>query len=276
MSALKYVNKLQGHRVLVIGGSSGVGFCVAEAAIEHGAQVIISSSNQAKLDRAVSRLQEHIKANNLGDANKLVSSKTCDLGNPDTVDENVVQLLEFATKDGKLDHVVYTAGDALNTTSIREITVKDVNSISQVRNTGAIIVAKYLHKYINLRVQSSFTLTGGTNTWRPMPNWSIVAAQGGGTEALARGLAVDLRPVRCNCVQLGAVETELFDFIPKEHREAALGVFKQEAITGTVASPEEVAEAYVYSMKDSFATAAIIGTHGGRLAGDSRAPIGIA
>ncbi|EHK19588.1 uncharacterized protein TRIVIDRAFT_216529 [Trichoderma virens Gv29-8] len=276
MSALKYVNKLQGKRVLVIGGSSGVGFCVAEAALEHGAQVIISSSNQAKLDKAVSRLSEHIKAANLGDADKLLSSKTCDLGNPDTIDESVVQLLEFATKDGKLDHVVHTAGDALNTTSLKEITVKDINALSQVRNNGAIIIAKHLEKYINQSVQSSFTLTGGTNTWRPLPNWSIIAASGGATEALARGLAVDIRPVRCNCVQLGAVETELFDMIPKEHREAVLDSFRKEAITGTIASPQEVAEAYVYSMKDTFATAAIIGTHGGRLVGDSKSPVGFA
>ncbi|KAL7929877.1 NAD(P)-binding protein [Trichoderma chlorosporum] len=274
MSALKYTNKLQGQRVLVLGGSSGVGFCVAEAALEHGAQVIISSSTQTKLDNAVSRLKEHIKAANLGDADKLLCAKTCDLANVDTVDQNVVELLEFATQGGKLDHVVHTAGDALNTTSLREITVKDINGISQVRNTAAIIVAKHLDKYINKSVKSSFTLTGGTITWRPMPNWAVVAAAGGATEALARGLAVELRPVRCNCVQLGAVETELFDFIPKEHRAAFIESFKKEAITGTVGTPQEVAEAYVYSMKDSFTTGIVIETNGGRLVGDSKTSIG--
>lgn len=253
-----------------------MGFCVAEAALEHGAQVIISSSNQAKLDKAVSRLQEHIKAANLGDADKLVTAKTCNLGNSDTIDESVIELLEFATKDGKLDHVVYTAGDALNTTSLQDVTVKDIHATSQVRNIGAIIVAKHLHKYINSTVQSSFTLTGGTITWRPLPNWSIIAASGGSTEALARGLAVDLRPVRCNCVQLGAVHTELFDFIPKENLETVLETFRKDNITGTVASPQQAAEAYVYSMKDSFATGAVIQTNGGRLVGDSKTPIGFA
>lgn len=270
MAVLKYVNKLQGHRVLVLGGSSGVGFCVAEAALEHGAQVIISSSNQSKLDNAVSRLKEHIKAANLGDADKLLSAKTCDLGNPATIEEQVVQLLEFATKDGKLDHVIHTAGDALNTAGLSDVTVEKIHATSQVRNTGAIIIAKYLNKYINQGVKSSFTLTGGTNTWRPLPNWSIIAAAGGATEGLSRGLAVDLRPVRCNCVMLGGVETELLDMIPKEHREAVLDSFRKETLTGTIASPQEVAEAYVYLMKDSFATGAIIETTGGRLVGDTK------
>ncbi|PTB63416.1 dehyrdogenase/reductase domain-containing protein [Trichoderma citrinoviride] len=275
MSALKYVNKLQGKRVLVIGASSGVGFCVAEAALEHGAHVTISSSNQTKLDKAASRLQEHIKAANLGDASKLLSAKTVDLGNPDTVDQSVVELLEFATKDGKLDHVVFTAGDALKTSGLKETTVKDIQAINQVRNAGAIIVAKHLHKYINPSVSSSFTLTGGTNTWRPLPNWSVVAFAGGGTESLTRGLAVDLRPVRCNCVRLGAVQTELLDMIPEEHREGVLQGFRDWAITGTVGTPQEVAEAYVYSMKDSFATGAIFTTDGGRLVGESKSLFGI-
>ncbi|KAM0254580.1 hypothetical protein ACHAQJ_006615 [Trichoderma viride] len=273
MSALKYVNKLQGHRVLVIGGSSGVGFCVAEAALEHGAQVIISSSNQTKLDTALSRLQEHIKVANIGDASKLVSAKTCDLGNNDKIEESVVGLLDFATQGGKLDHVIFTAGDSLHAPGLQNITVKDIHAGSQVRNIGAIIIAKHLHKYINSSVQSSFTVTGGTNTWRPLPNWSVVASAGGATEALARGLAVDLRPVRCNCVMLGAIHTELFGVFPEESLEALLKKFREETITGTVATPEEAAEAYVYSMKDTFATGAIIKTDGGRLVGDSKGSI---
>ncbi|KAL6900389.1 NAD(P)-binding protein [Trichoderma evansii] len=274
MSALKYTNKLQGRRVLVVGGSTGVGFCVAEAALEHGAQVIISSSNQKKLDAAVARLQGHIKAANLGDASKLISAKTCDLANVEKIDENVVELFEFATKDGKLDHVIFTAGDALRAPGLANVTVQDIHASFQVRNTGAIIVAKHLPKYINSSVQSSLTLTGGTNTHRPLPNWSIVAAGGGAGEGLTRGLAVDLRPVRVNSVMLGAIHTELFGMFPPEQLEPILQKFRDEAITGTVATPEEAAEAYIYSMKDSFATGVIIETHGGRLVGGSK-PYGL-
>ncbi|KAK1237413.1 hypothetical protein MKX08_003038 [Trichoderma sp. CBMAI-0020] len=273
MSALKYTNKLHGRRVLVVGASSGVGFCVAEAALEHGAQVIISSSNQTKLDGALARLQEHIKAASLGDASTLVSAKTCDLANIDKLDDNIVELLEFATRDGKLDHVVYTAGDALRTAKLADVTVKDIHATFQVRNTSAIILAKHLSKYINPSVKSSFTLTGGTNTHRPLPGWGILASAGGAGEGLVRGLAVDMRPVRVNSVMLGAIHTELFGMFPPDKLEPILQKFRDDAITGTVATPEEIAEAYIYSMKDSFATGAIIETHGGRLVGDSK-PLG--
>ena len=49
----RYTDKLDSQRVLVIGGSTGIGFAVAQAALEHGAHVIISSSNQSKIDAAI-------------------------------------------------------------------------------------------------------------------------------------------------------------------------------------------------------------------------------
>lgn len=49
----KYSNKLSGARILVIGGSSGIGYCVAEATLEFGASVIISSSQQSRIDFSI-------------------------------------------------------------------------------------------------------------------------------------------------------------------------------------------------------------------------------
>lgn len=51
------INKLTGTRVLVIGGTSGLGFAVARAALEHGASVLVASSRPEKVQSAVSRLR---------------------------------------------------------------------------------------------------------------------------------------------------------------------------------------------------------------------------
>ena len=157
--ALKYTTKLYSHRVLVLGGSTGLGYAVAEAALEHGADVIVSSSNQTKLDKAIACLQEHVKAAGLPP--REILGKTCDLADPVKVDENVKALLEFATAEGTklLDHVVFTAGDALKVQGLENVTVEDVHNLGMVRVTAAIIVAKYLSKYINPSLRSSFTLT---------------------------------------------------------------------------------------------------------------------
>ncbi|KAH8685255.1 hypothetical protein BGZ61DRAFT_495486 [Ilyonectria robusta] len=266
--APKFINKLNNQRVLVLGGSTGIGFAVAEGALEHGADVIISSSNQTKLDNAVNRLKKHMETANLPE--RRVSGHTCDLSDPKLIDANILRLLDFATKDGKIDHVVYTAGDAVKTYNLEEIVAENIPKLGMVRVTGAMILAKHLGKYINQETSSSFTLTGGSMSWRPSPGWSVLSSIGGGVEALARGLAIDLKPVRVNCAVPGAIHTELFDTIPEDMIDAALGSMKRDTITRTVGTPEEMAEVYLYFMKSTFATGTSVVADGGRLVGDSK------
>ena len=107
----KYTTKLAGSRVLIIGGSSGIGFGAAEACVENGALVAISSSNPDRISKAVARLQEAYPS-----ASKRIWGLKVDLGNQETLESELKGLLENAveTMGGeKLDHVVYTAGDAL-------------------------------------------------------------------------------------------------------------------------------------------------------------------
>jgi NAD(P)-dependent dehydrogenase (short-subunit alcohol dehydrogenase family) len=100
-----------------------------------------------------------------------------------------------------------------------------------------------------------------------------MAGEGAGTQGLARGLAIDLKPLRVNCVQPGAVHTELFRDVPPERLAGVLRMFEGETVFGAVGAPGEVAEAYVYCMKDSFVTGATVRSDGGRLIGDSKEQI---
>lgn len=268
-SGFKYINKLQNHHVLILGGSTGVGFCVAEAALEYGASVVVSSSNKKKLDVAIRRLQGHIRATGLPP--ERLSAWTCDLSNPDTIEDDIIQLLEFATKDGKLDHVVLTAGDLVYPKNWRDMSVVEIHAMFMVRQVGSIMLAKHLPNYVNAGITSSFTLTGGTRTWRPTPNSAVIAGCGGSIEALTRGFAIDLRPIRVNCVRLGSVLTESWNLIiPGDKLPDMVELYAKEGITGVIGKPEEVAEAYIYLMKDTFATGSVVDSNGGRLVGDSR------
>ncbi|KAF7551124.1 hypothetical protein G7Z17_g5263 [Cylindrodendrum hubeiense] len=264
--AAKFINKLHNQRVLIIGGSTGIGFAVAEGALEHGADVIISSSRQAKVDNAVSRLKKHLETANL--PLRQVSGQTCDLSNPDTMEESIKSLLEFATESGKIDHVVYTAGDAIELRRLDTVSAEDVPKVGMVRVTGAIMMAKHLPKYVNESSRSSFSITGGTMSWRPSPGWSVLTSLG--VESLARGLAIDLKPIRVNCAVPGAIHTELFNTIPEERIEAALESMRRDTITHTVGTPEEMAEVYLYFMKSTFATGTTVTADGGRMVGDSK------
>lgn len=94
--ASKY-QKLQNKHVLVIGGTSGLGFAVAEAALASGAHVTVSSSNPSRVDSAVQKLKSSFPE-------VAIAGHVCDLSKP-TVEEDIEAL--FA-KVGKVDHIVFT------------------------------------------------------------------------------------------------------------------------------------------------------------------------
>ena len=261
MSPTKYTSKLYDSRVLILGGTSGIGFCVAEAALEHGAHVFISGSKPAKLDRAIARLQSSYP-----DSASKVSGHTCDLSNPDSLESNLDTVLQFATADSKkIDHIVFTSGDALKITPVSEATVSTILKVGNIRFLGPLILAKLAPKYLSAGPKSSITLTGGSMSQKPTKNWTLIAAWGSGVEGMTRGLAVDLAPIRVNMVSPGAVHTELFDDIPKERLEGVLQGFRDGTLLDRVGTPENLAEAYLYPMKDHFVTGKIFESDGGRL-----------
>ncbi|KAK4443803.1 NAD(P)-binding protein [Podospora aff. communis PSN243] len=267
MTTPDFTTKLTSSRILILGGTSGVGFGVAQAALQFGASVIISSSNPTKITRSLDRLRAGHPTFAPG---QTISGQACDLANSSTLEANLASLLDFATENGKLklNHVVFTAGDAIAPVPLAQITPEDITRQSQIRFHGAVMLAKLLPKYIHVEAESSITFTGGTNTDKPMAGWSVIAAVGAAVEGLTRGLAVDLKPVRVNTVSLGAVLTELFDgFLgdDKEKREKVLAGMRQGTLVGEVGRVEDVAEAYLYLMRDRFATGTVLKTNGGRM-----------
>lgn len=259
---LKYTTKLKNSRVLIIGGTSGLGFAVAEAALEHGADIIISSSNPAKLKKTIERLREAYSSQA---EKQSIITHACDLSDASNLDENLEKLLKAATNNGatKLNHIVFTAGDALVRPAMKDITPDLINQANTVRYIAPMMLAKHISNFIEISPASSYTLTGGASSHRPRPGWPVGAGLAAGAEGLMRGLAVELKPVRVNLVQAAAVHTELFSNFPVEQLDGLLESFANAGLTGTVGTPEDLAEAYIYLMKCHYATGSIVEANGG-------------
>lgn len=258
----KYASKLIDKNVVVLGGTSGIGFAVAEAAWELGAKVTISGSKQPKIDNKLSEMKSN---NPAGDVSKL-QGFACDLGNKETLEENLKSLFDKATDNGalKLDHIVFSAGDNLSIKPLAEVDIAYLQAAGLVRLTAPVIIGKLCaaHGYVKSSPSSSITLTSGMAGSKPGPGWSGMIAAVGGIECFTRGLAVDLAPVRVNCVAPGAVDTELLQAFGGE---SVLNYFKEKSVTKTVGRPEDAAEAYLYCMRDQFVTGAVIKSNGGGL-----------
>lgn len=155
--ASKYQKLLNKH-VLVIGGTSGIGFGVAEASLASGAQVTVSSSNQSRVDATVEKLKAEFPG-------QKVAGHACDLSKP-TVEQDLETLF---SKVGKVDHLVFSAGDKLAAAPIQEITYEKIIAAGQVRFIAAFLAAKVGSKYLNPGPYSSITLTTGSVSQKPRP-----------------------------------------------------------------------------------------------------------
>ncbi|KAL8673350.1 MAG: hypothetical protein Q9168_002229 [Polycauliona sp. 1 TL-2023] len=255
--ATKYTSKLSGAKVLVIGGTSGIGFAVAEASLEHGAQVIISSSQESRVQSSIERLLATYPS-----SKGRLSGHVCDLSSPN-LEDNIKTLF---SKAGQLDHIVITAGDKLASMPIHEVTFETIQQAGMVRFFAPLLIAKHGSKSLSPGPTSSITMTTGTVAQKPIADWTIVASYAAGLHGMVRNLALDLAPIRVNLISPGAVETEMWDFMPQDRmQQMKQEIESKSTTTGRIGQPCDVAEAYLYSMKDQNCTGTVIDTNGGNL-----------
>ena len=237
----------------------GIGYCVAEALVENGAHVVVSSSNPSRVEQTVSRLKKAYPS-----ASSRVRGHACNLGDEATLDANIMDLLE---KTGKVDHIVHTAGDSLAMKPLSEIDMEQVKQAGLVRFFSPLLIAKHAPKYLTGGPNSSFTMTTGAVSDRPIPQWAVINSYATGLQGMTRGLALDLKPIRVNLVSPGAVQTELWENAGFSE-EAKKGMFQEmikKVPTGHIGTPEELAECYLYLMKDTNITGTMISSNGGSL-----------
>ena len=224
---------LNGKRVVVLGGTSGIGLAVAEAATAAGARVVVASRGQVRVDAAVALLP-------VGAEGFAV----------DLTDEAAVRGL--FERIGPFDHLAFTAGETLQLGALAEMSLASARQFFETRYWGALTAAKYGAPLI--RAGGSIVFSSGIAGVRPQAGWALGASICAGMEGLTRALAVELAPIRVNLVSPGFVRTPLWRDIPEEDREAMYGAVGAKLPVGRVGEAAEVAETYVFLMRQGFAT----------------------
>jgi NAD(P)-dependent dehydrogenase (short-subunit alcohol dehydrogenase family) len=236
---------LRGQRVVVIGGSSGIGFAVACRVIDDGAGVVIGSSDPAKVDGAVARIG--------GDASGAVVDVRSE-----------ASVAAFFAQIGRFDHLVFTAGDwGANRGGgpVADLDLARANDTFAVRFWGALAAVK--HAQGRISPSGSITLTDGLIAHRPRRGAALSTAMAGAIEHLTRALAVDLAPLRVNAVCPGYVLTEVWNGMPPDKRDAHLRQLTERQAIPRAADPAEVAEAYLYLLRGGFTTGQVLLVDGG-------------
>lgn len=256
-------NKLAGARILILGGTSGIGFSVAEGSLEYGASVVIASSSSEKVEKALSRLRDAYP-----DLSSRISGQVCDLYDPSTMEANLASLFAFATKDGKkIDHLVNTAGSPGSQPPLSEFTPQHASGTGS-RLAAILMLGKLAPAYMEAGPHASITVTTGTVLFKPIKEYTTGIGWAGAVGATALALSTSLAPLRVNVVAPGAIDTELLQTFGNgddEVRKAIYQSFRDTNLLGILGRPEDTAEAYLYIMKDRFITGQTILTDGGRL-----------
>ena len=230
---------LAGKKVVVVGGSSGIGLSTAEMARREGADVIIASRNVERLEKAAEAL----------DARGIPADVTND--------DSVAKLFRTC---GSVDHVVVTAAQ-LRTGPFKSVSMEDVRGTMEGKFWGAWRVARHAE----IRAGGSLTLVSGFLSVRPRPNSAIVSAANGALESLSRALALELAPVRVNCVSPGIIDTPIRAAMPEEARRDMLAKTAASLPVGRVGVGEDIARQILSFMLNGFATGATVTIDGGAL-----------
>ncbi|HEY7230999.1 MAG TPA: SDR family oxidoreductase [Pseudolabrys sp.] len=230
---------LAGKKVVVVGGSSGIGLATAELARREGADVIIASRNAQRLKAAAGKIG------------------ATDIAADVTSDDSVADLFR---KSGPVDHVVVTAAQ-LRTGPFKTVAMDDVRATMESKFWGAWRVARAAE----IRAGGSLTLVTGYLSTRPRPGAAIVGAVNGALESLTKGLALELAPIRVNAVSPGTIDTPIRASMPEAARRDMLAKTAAALPVGRVGASEDIARQILTLMLVGFATGSVVYIDGGAL-----------
>jgi NAD(P)-dependent dehydrogenase (short-subunit alcohol dehydrogenase family) len=229
-------------RVIILGGSSGLGLATAHAAADEGAKVVIVSGNQQRIDSALKELPEGTEG------------YAVDLAH----EQNIKAFFDTI---GNFDHLVYTAGENLVLNNISETNIEDAHNFFTLRFWGAFAAVKYGAPHINKG--GSINLTGGIASPRPGAGWALAASICAAVEGFTRAMAVELAPIRVNQVSPGVIKTNLWNSMSETDRENLYTNVGNSLPLKRVGEAEDIAQAFIYMMKQQFGTGQVITVDGG-------------
>ena len=250
---------LAGKRVLVCGGSSGIGLAAARRFLEEGARVFICGLDPAEVDTAVTGLRE-----GGGD----ITGLACDISN----EPEVALMVDAADAAlGGIDVLANNAGIAQRDPFLA-ITAADWDRILAVNLRGMFLVAQAVGKIMVRRGAGGVIINmSSTNGIGGEEDYAHYNASKGGVLLLTKTMAVELgrHGIRVNALCPGYIRSSLNTAITAGLDDSFEADYARERIPlGRVGQPEEVAAAYAFLASEdaSFVHGTGLVIDGGQLA----------
>ncbi|WP_342234532.1 SDR family oxidoreductase [Inquilinus sp. OTU3971] len=233
---------LDRQRILIVGGTSGIGLSTAVLASQRGAEVIVTG-------RTPDRVAEAEQA--LARAGRGVTV--------DFTDDGSVERL--MTEAARIDHLVLAASTEAAWGPFADVPVARLERAMQGKLFGYWRCAQAALRI--LRPDGSITMLGGAASRTAMPATAALAAVNGAITQLGQSLARELAPIRVNVISPGLVDTPAYDGMPADHKQAMFSSVAQRLPVGRTGRPEDIAEAILMVIGNGFITGALLDVDGG-------------
>lgn len=226
-------------RVVVMGGSSGIGEAVARQFANLGGEVIIAGRDAIRLEKAVQRL-----GNVRGRQADGASLESC---------------RKLFEEIGAFDYLVLTLSGGRGAGPIKSVSLDDIRSGFEAKLFAQLTTLRAALPYVN----GSATFVSAATAIAAMPGTVGLAAINGAIESVVRPLAVELAPLRVNCVRPGVIDTPWWDNMSREFKADAFDRTAKTLPVKRVGKPEDVAAAIVMAATNGFMTGTVIDVSGG-------------
>jgi NAD(P)-dependent dehydrogenase (short-subunit alcohol dehydrogenase family) len=234
-------NPLNNRTVVIVGGTSGIGLSAAIQAKAAGARVVVIGSNPERARQAA-------------DTHGLDGWRAADVTQPEQIQAALADL-------PKVDHLVLLAGTFV-AGKVLEADVAYLHRAFDERIWASIHALRALGD--RLSKDGSVTFISGSLADRPNAyGTAVLAAASAAMEAFARGLALELAPVRVNTLSPGPIDTPILAKAMGDARDGFVAALEQTLPLHRLGTAEEAGAAVVFLMSNGFMNGATINVDGG-------------
>jgi NAD(P)-dependent dehydrogenase (short-subunit alcohol dehydrogenase family) len=233
---------LKDQKVVIMGGTSGIGFATAKAAVSAGAALVITGRDVEKLKRATSSLPGRVEG-------ALVDATSRDA------------LSNFYKNLGPFDHLVLAVSGKVGGGPFTSLSVDLMKKAFDEKFFAYFMAVQACMP--TLRTGGSIVLVTASSARTSFPGTSGLAAVNGALERMIPTLALELRPTRVNAVSPGIIDTPWWNAWPKEQREATFARIAADSPVGRIGQPEDIAQAILLLLENTFMTGTVVECDGG-------------
>ena len=230
----------ENKKAVIVGGSSGIGLAAAQLLKNQKALVTVTGRDAEKLKRVKQTYGFQTAA-------------------VDSTDRNTLDA--FFKTTGNIDYLVITVSGGKGMGNFADLSLDDLRTGFESKFWPQLHTLQAALPYISKG--ASITLITAISSVAQKPGTSGLAAINGAIELMIPVLAQELKPVRINAVSPGVVDTPWWNFVPEDAKQQIFEQFTGNIPAGRAATAEEIADAIVFTLGNTYMTGSVVRIDGG-------------